>query len=98
MKVSAGVETGSSDWYFFKNSCKFLKQEGTGNVHESIKRAKKGVHVFSLCGRRYYHIRKGIISKQWHVSSFFEFKLLFVLKFLVPFQQKSYLLRNAERS
>ena len=25
-----------------------LKQEGTGNVRESIKRAKKGVHIFSL--------------------------------------------------
>ena len=80
VKVSAGVETESSDWYFFLNSCKYLKQEDTGNVHESIKRAKKGVHIFSLCGRRsgrYYFISKGIISKQWHVSSFFEFKLLF---------------------
>ena len=75
MKVSAGVETGSSDWYFFLNSCKFLKQEGTGNVRESIKKAK-GVHIFRLCGRRYYFISKGIISKLWHLSSFFEFKLL----------------------
>ena len=41
MKVSAGVENESSDWYFFLNSCKFLKQEGTRNVRESIKRAKK---------------------------------------------------------
>ena len=29
----------------FLNSCKFLKQEGTGNVLESIKRAKEGVHI-----------------------------------------------------
>ena len=71
MKESAAVETGSSDWYFFFNSCKFLKQEGTRNVRESIKRAKKGVHIFSLCGRGYYFLRKRIISKQWHVSSFF---------------------------
>ena len=61
MKVCAGVETGSSDWYsFFLNSCKFLKQEGTGNVCESVRRAKKGVHIFSLCGRRYYFINKGV--------------------------------------
>ena len=59
MNVSAGVETGSSDWYFFLNSWKFLKQEGTGNMRESIKRAKKGVHIFRLCGRRYYFISKG---------------------------------------
>ena len=25
VKVSAGVETGSSEWYFFLTSCKFLK-------------------------------------------------------------------------
>ena len=31
----------------FLNNCKFLKQEGTGNVLESIKRVKKGVHIFS---------------------------------------------------
>ena len=35
-KVGAGLETGSSDWYFFLNSCKFLKKEDTGNVRESI--------------------------------------------------------------
>ena len=77
MKVSAGVETWSSNWYiFFLNSCNFLKQEGTGNLRESIKKAKK-VHILSLCGRRYYFISKGIISKQCDLSSFFEFKLLF---------------------
>ena len=32
----------------FLSSCKFLKEEGTGNVRESIKRPKKGVHTFSL--------------------------------------------------
>ena len=35
-KVSAGMETGSSDWYFFLNSCKFLKKEDTENVPESV--------------------------------------------------------------
>ena len=75
MKVSAGVETGSSDWHFFlMTAANFLMQEGTGNV-------------------RKYFISKGIISKQWHVSSFFD-----LLKFLAPFRQKSYLLRNAEPS
>ena len=49
VKVSAGVETESSDWHFFLLTAEnVLKQEGTGNVRESIKRAKKGVHIFSL--------------------------------------------------
>ena len=34
--------------FFLLTAENFLKQEGTGNVRESIKRAKKGVHIFSL--------------------------------------------------
>ena len=42
---------------------KVLKQEDTGNVRESIKKTKKGVHFFyNLCGMCYYFINKGIIN------------------------------------
>ena len=34
--------------FFLLTAENVLKQEGTGNVRESIKRAKKGVHIFSL--------------------------------------------------
>ena len=43
---------------FFLNSCKFWKKGDTGNVRES-KKAKKGVHIFSMCRGRYCFISKG---------------------------------------
>ena len=39
-----GAETGI---FFFLIAANFFKQEGTRNVRESIKRAKKGVHIFN---------------------------------------------------
>ena len=60
-----------------------------------VKRAKRGVHIFSLCGRRYCFGSKGDNFKN-NGMSVNSFSVL--LKFLAPFQQKSYLLRNAERS
>ena len=41
MKEVLAWKLGAVTVFFFLNSCKFLKQDGTGNVRESIKERRK---------------------------------------------------------